>query len=141
MQTDGIDLGRFRNKASSTVLHHHGAFLVTTASIIAQIFYQEFRTPISTRSHARREIAGTSKAVFQLIDHKRRRRSSWSELLTRRSTRSMLCVLRKSVFASTKCNVNVILVIDREKPGYMTVSLDPGIRIVLKNLTAECAFS
>lgn len=115
MQTDGTDLGHFWNEASFTVSHHHGASLVAIVSIIAQIFYQEFRTPISMSSHARREIARTPKVILQLIDHERRRRSRCSELFTRRSTRSMLRVLGKSVFASTKYNADIILVISRER--------------------------
>lgn len=141
MQADGTDLGRFRDEASSMMLHRHGAFHVTIALIIAQVFYQEFRMPIPMCSHARRKIVGTSKIVFQLIDHERCRHSSCFELRTRRSTRSMLYVLEKSVFASTRYNVNVILVIGREKLYYTIVSLDLGIHIVFTNLTAGCTFS
>lgn len=78
MQTaDGTDSGRFRDEAPGTALAtlRRGACLVAGAPTVAKVTQQKFRPPISTRSHERREVAGTPEAALQLIDGERGRLS------------------------------------------------------------------
>lgn len=114
MQTDGADFGSFRDEVSFTVSQYVTPF-VTTASIIAKILHQEFRTPVSTRSdYARHKVAGTPKNTLQLVDYKRRRCSSYFEPLMRRFARSILRVLRQTVLAPARDNANAIFIIRRD---------------------------
>jgi len=74
VQTDGVDLGRFRGEVPRATLHHHGAFLVASAPIAAEMPDEEFQPPVAPHPHPRqRQVAGAPEAALQLIDYERRR--------------------------------------------------------------------
>jgi len=73
VQTDGVDLGRFRDKVPRATLHHHsGVFLVASAPSAVKVPDEKFQPPSAPHPHTRQgQVAGAPEAALQLIDHER----------------------------------------------------------------------